>query len=216
MAGNMIGVIRNGTGGFQLMSNREIEVLEFFCKITTDVGAKIFHNEVATDCFCGIVLRNFSSSFSVDQKVLDWIKEAIEEKINRTGGTMWKNLGQIFPGEYYHTLCSSTVLTQNGDLSVEEVINFCAQLVHLPMAYVVCGENVLLWESEEAAKKALAASKVELMTVNYMPAILANGEAWEGKLYSNGIFLPMIKVQVSDPDLILHVDTNNQIIRKNS
>ena len=59
---------------------RKEEVIAAFCHLATRVGNDVFKNEFAHDCFCG---QNFlaNHNFQFDEKIINFISEAIDEKI---------------------------------------------------------------------------------------------------------------------------------------
>lgn len=60
------------------------EVIEKFCELATKVGAEVFNHHFAHDCFCGAVPMVTSlHTFQFETPVLDFIVEAVNEKIER-------------------------------------------------------------------------------------------------------------------------------------
>lgn len=57
------------------------EVIEKLCELCTIVGREKFESHYAHDCFCG---RNpyKIGGFQFSQEVIDFVKEAIREKLN--------------------------------------------------------------------------------------------------------------------------------------
>lgn len=58
------------------------EVIESLCRITADVGEH-FRSEYATDCFCEQGRQYVP--FQFEQKTIDFIEEAVREKMERDG-----------------------------------------------------------------------------------------------------------------------------------
>ena len=57
------------------------KVIERFCALASKVGEEQFHSTLPTDCFCGEEIAGFQFS----EKVLDFIEEAVEAKLNAAG-----------------------------------------------------------------------------------------------------------------------------------
>lgn len=62
-------------------SEREQEIISTLCALCSDVGRKVFDHQEAHDCFCTVTQTNFQFS----QKILDYIRTAVEEKMSREG-----------------------------------------------------------------------------------------------------------------------------------
>ena len=58
------------------------EIVKQLCELCTDVNSRVFDYTVATDCFCN---KPEDENYRFDEEVLEFIKEAIEEKIKRGG-----------------------------------------------------------------------------------------------------------------------------------
>ena len=56
------------------------EVIKRFCQLATRVGNKKFDNTFAHDCFCEDRRRHVGS-FIFDEEVLEFIEEAVVEKL---------------------------------------------------------------------------------------------------------------------------------------
>jgi hypothetical protein len=56
------------------------DVIEQFCELATLVGDNVFHNKYAHDCFC---LTFIKPGFQFDPLVIQFIKDAVKEKIAR-------------------------------------------------------------------------------------------------------------------------------------
>jgi hypothetical protein len=59
---------------------RKKEVLERLCELTAEVMRRKFNYEKAADCFCG---KTPQHDFRFDREVLEFIAEAIREKLER-------------------------------------------------------------------------------------------------------------------------------------
>jgi hypothetical protein len=66
------------------MDSRKAEVISEYCKISETVGHH-FKNQWAYDCFCPANIKQ-SSSYQYDDMVLDFIRDAVSEKIKREQG----------------------------------------------------------------------------------------------------------------------------------
>jgi len=57
------------------------EVIEALCELADKVGEHIFNHTVASDCFC----ENGGPDelFRFDEEVLQFIKDAVDEKLNK-------------------------------------------------------------------------------------------------------------------------------------
>jgi hypothetical protein len=66
------------------MDTRKAEVITEFCKISETVGHH-FKSQHAYDCFCPSNIKQ-SSSYQYDDIVLDFIRDAVSEKIKREQG----------------------------------------------------------------------------------------------------------------------------------
>ncbi len=56
------------------------EVIERFCKLSTEVNVNIFDFDIPSDCFC---LKNFNPKyFQFDEKILNFIEDAVKTKID--------------------------------------------------------------------------------------------------------------------------------------
>lgn len=58
------------------------QVLERLCIVVTKVGAEAFHEAEAHDCFCPVGQSN-PSTFRVDEAVMKFIEDAVDEKIKK-------------------------------------------------------------------------------------------------------------------------------------
>lgn len=56
------------------------ETIEELCGVATKVNDKVFDYSLATDCFC---TKEESSDYRFEERVLEFIKEAVNEKIDR-------------------------------------------------------------------------------------------------------------------------------------
>ena len=56
------------------------QIIEEFCTLATVVKGKMFNYSVATDCFC---TKEESYDYRFESEVLDFIKEAVNEKIKK-------------------------------------------------------------------------------------------------------------------------------------
>lgn len=59
---------------------RHEDFIPELCKLVSEVGAQVFENEYAHDCFCAPYMENAI----VEKPVLDFIKDAVREKMERT------------------------------------------------------------------------------------------------------------------------------------
>ena len=57
------------------------EAIEQLCKLCSIVGAVSFRHKIPYDCFCEEDKGKFCESFQFDQRIIDYIKEAVEEKL---------------------------------------------------------------------------------------------------------------------------------------
>lgn len=57
------------------------EIIEALCKLCSTVGTEVFDNKYAHDCFCHKNTCPFE--FNFDKLILDYIKEAVQEKMTR-------------------------------------------------------------------------------------------------------------------------------------
>ncbi|APC44465.1 hypothetical protein [Pseudoalteromonas phage PH357] len=57
------------------------EAIEQLCELCSTVGAISFRHKMPHDCFCGENKDNFRDSFQFDQSIIDYIKEAVDEKL---------------------------------------------------------------------------------------------------------------------------------------
>ena len=57
------------------------EVIEALCVLADKVGEQRFNHTVASDCFCEN--GGPDESFRFDKEVLQFIKDAVDEKLNR-------------------------------------------------------------------------------------------------------------------------------------
>lgn len=55
-------------------------VISYLCNITSEVGKRVFHNELTQDCFCR-ESHIPDSEFRMDREILDFISDAVNEKI---------------------------------------------------------------------------------------------------------------------------------------
>jgi hypothetical protein len=64
----------------------EAEIIKFFCELTATVGSH-FNHRYAYDCFCEDSLprrsRDVRFNLTQDQKIRDYIADAVREKIAR-------------------------------------------------------------------------------------------------------------------------------------
>lgn len=65
------------------VDSRKLEVIAMFCKLSEEVG-HYFHSEFAYDCFCPANIRD-SFSYQYEDKIIDFIRSAVAEKIERDG-----------------------------------------------------------------------------------------------------------------------------------
>ncbi len=56
----------------------KIEVIQAFCKLSNEIRTEVFNDDVPADCFC-----HDNVFFQFDRNVLAWIKEAVQEKLQR-------------------------------------------------------------------------------------------------------------------------------------
>lgn len=56
------------------------QTIEQLCELASTVGAIKFNHNIPHDCFCTLAEGNFSS-FQFDQAIIDYIKEAVDEKL---------------------------------------------------------------------------------------------------------------------------------------
>lgn len=56
------------------------QIIEEFCTLATEVNDKVFGYSVASDCFC---TKDESSDYRFEEEVLDFIKDAVKEKIEK-------------------------------------------------------------------------------------------------------------------------------------
>jgi len=59
----------------------KIQVQIQMCALTSTVAEKVFKCRKASDCFCGETVSK--SGYAFDPEVLEFIKTAVEEKIDR-------------------------------------------------------------------------------------------------------------------------------------
>lgn len=57
------------------------QTIEQLCELASTVGAIKFNNSIYHDCFCSVEDGKFYGSFQFDQAIIDYIKEAVEEKL---------------------------------------------------------------------------------------------------------------------------------------
>lgn len=57
------------------------EVIEALCILANEAGEHRFNHTVASDCFCQY--SGPDESFLFDEEVLQFIKDAVDEKLNR-------------------------------------------------------------------------------------------------------------------------------------
>lgn len=57
------------------------EAIEQLCELSSTVGALAFRHKIPHDCFCEESKGKFCESFQFDQRIIDYIKEAVEEKL---------------------------------------------------------------------------------------------------------------------------------------
>lgn len=57
------------------------EVKQELCSLCTEVNEKVFGFTYAADCFCGDKVCDHSG-YRFDKEVLEFIKDAVKEKIN--------------------------------------------------------------------------------------------------------------------------------------
>jgi len=60
------------------------EVIEKLCDLSSKVGAEIFKELEPHDCFCGMNKLSDDWHYQFSEKVFNFIKEAVEEKIARS------------------------------------------------------------------------------------------------------------------------------------
>jgi len=69
------------------------EVLSKLCEITSEVGREVYHSQYAHDCFCGA--SKFADKgifkFLFESQVLDYIRDAVNEKMERERVTKENN-----------------------------------------------------------------------------------------------------------------------------
>lgn len=65
------------------MTQRQ-DAIQAYCKIASDVG-RYFNSEYAYDCFCSDHIVKMGYRFAHSEKVIQFVKEAIAEKIERDG-----------------------------------------------------------------------------------------------------------------------------------
>jgi len=58
-------------------------VLKRLCAVATQVGAEVFKEQRAHDCFCGTNPGVTDANFSFEEEVLDFIETAVQEKQER-------------------------------------------------------------------------------------------------------------------------------------
>jgi hypothetical protein len=56
------------------------DVIEQFCELATLVGDNVYHNKYAHDCFCPSLIK---PNFQFDSQIIQFIKDAVKEKIAR-------------------------------------------------------------------------------------------------------------------------------------
>lgn len=66
-----------------MYSDREEEVLTAYCSIGDKVMRQVFHCQHPADCICVRRQRHELMNFEYSDKVLDFIRAAVEEKIKR-------------------------------------------------------------------------------------------------------------------------------------
>lgn len=57
------------------------QTIEQLCELAFTVGAIKFNHNIPHDCFCTLGEGKFCESFQFDQAIIDYIKEAVEEKL---------------------------------------------------------------------------------------------------------------------------------------
>ena len=58
------------------------EVLERLCALVTEVGSKVFNDEVEHDCFCGLnYLSPAPGCYQCHPDVIEFIEQAVRQKI---------------------------------------------------------------------------------------------------------------------------------------
>ena len=65
------------------MNERKRDVLEFLCKLVTETSRKLYGDEQAQKQSCGENDFPDRWGFQMNQQVLDFIKEAVEEKLKK-------------------------------------------------------------------------------------------------------------------------------------
>ena len=58
------------------------EVIQHFCELASTVGEVKFRHKIPHDCFCKDSHCSFGS-FQFDEEVLQFIKDAVNEKMNK-------------------------------------------------------------------------------------------------------------------------------------
>jgi len=59
------------------------EVITSLCEVASKVGSKVFQDNYAHDCFCSDPRANNYKDFRFETPVMDFIIEAVNEKIER-------------------------------------------------------------------------------------------------------------------------------------
>lgn len=57
------------------------QTIEQLCELASTVGTVKFNHEIPHDCFCTLDEGKFCESFQFDQAIIDYIKEAVDEKL---------------------------------------------------------------------------------------------------------------------------------------
>ena len=58
------------------------KVIEELCSLSADIGREVYHNKYSYDCFCGYNHKD-DKHFQFNHIILDFIKQAVNEKIKR-------------------------------------------------------------------------------------------------------------------------------------
>jgi hypothetical protein len=57
-------------------------VIERLCALVTEVGSRKYKFTAAHDCFCGVNPLGIDGDFRVDESILIFIEQTVEEKLN--------------------------------------------------------------------------------------------------------------------------------------
>ena len=60
------------------------DVLRELCALASKVGAELFNDDYSHDCFCAERIAD-DTDFRFERSVMDFIKQAVEEKMVREG-----------------------------------------------------------------------------------------------------------------------------------